>query len=1178
MLIWKLIFLISFFLIYTQCKTEKLDNILLRYIEEDKNNIIEINPETIQTEFLNNNQAKIFNFSNIANKSKNLLVHIFSINCEIEIHTNENNIIKNINENNDAFLIKINLEKNNNITIKPLINSKNKNIKNKKCPLIINSIFDNVYELKVEEQNPTIFYFNDQLTNINLFYNLRDFTKDKSFVVFQFLFNEKATFEINIDNIKTNQKRIISNSHNVFITEDSIKKLEEIDNILKINLRLVNYTNPCLIYFRVISNKFTPLILQKNYLNHAFITSDWEYQHYFMEISKGEEGEIMLHDKRQNGKLIGKICNKTDIQCLKFENETFEDNYLYKEHIRKLNFTYEETDYCHESCILLITYYHNTFDKIDDTIIGFEFTLLTRVWDKNDWTDTNIVTIPNNEYIFGYFDKDIINHHYYSISVSNEISRIYVEIKGFDIDFFYDEGKRKLNTYNSKITNKFNIDGASMQSILVEKYKGKYLSFTIRPADFLKHPTTFYYFRVFQLRENDKLIMPLDSNVENICALPDKTTIKCNYLLTNNYNEFKLTFSLFANNAILIYDSFNSYKSEKLDMQVDSMNTLIDKYKNLNNTKQNAIYCNNNNNLNYILFSISLIERQITIQNSFYDRKEEIYPQVYSPQIFKIENNTKIKYTFLRNMNFNLIANWIHGEGEIVNFGLVNLEMDVNYMGRPYSILISEINDTIIFKNPKDFVLYLGLKYNANKNIILEEITEYQISNIIQNKSFPFYYYIRNNLDENDSMDLNLKILDFQEMMKNITIEQMFCDEDTLDSLKQGKSINFKTKYKGHYDISSKSGLIQIKNDGKKESITLIKIDGPRNQLNQRILVQMIALILRPNLIDYFYLNSYVPVNQFIAGSITKSKNSAIYILNSDNEEIAEKIIIEFSRNNPGLELDTDTLDIISNKFENGIETFIIDKASIITVQFKESKTPENFTEGNYMFRYYYNTTKFIDYDYEFNKLYNTTINNNNDTEQKDIVRISFNFENLRIINNNESLIKYNIYLSLYINENSDEIFNTLSFNSIKPVAQNVVKSNSSEPDFTIDIDIDTTDLNNYTFITQIKFYLMSYSVNYKILTYSIPMDLTQYLKSPKENGARDNKANKFVLILSITSGILVIIVIIVVIYIIKVKNKNKDLKDKVLSISFSAGQTDSILSDNSNYSKKDEEYENTFI
>ena len=116
-------------------------------------------------------------------------------------------------------------------------------------------------------------------------------------------------------------------------------------------------------------------------------------------------------------------------------------------------------------------------------------------------------------------------------------------------------------------------------------------------------------------------------------------------------------------------------------------------------------------------------------------------------------------------------------------------------------------------------------------------------------------------------MDINLKILDFREMLKNITIEQMFCDEDTLNSLKQGKNLKFETKNKGHYDISSKSGLIQIKNDGKGENITLIKIDGPGDQSNQRILVQIIALIIRQiEHYDSFYANSYVPVNQFIAG------------------------------------------------------------------------------------------------------------------------------------------------------------------------------------------------------------------------------------------------------------------------------------------------------------------------
>ena len=35
-----------------------------------------------------------------------------------------------------------------------------------------------------------------------------------------------------------------------------------------------------------------------------------EYQYYYMQVSKGEEGELMLHNKRQKGILIAKLVNK----------------------------------------------------------------------------------------------------------------------------------------------------------------------------------------------------------------------------------------------------------------------------------------------------------------------------------------------------------------------------------------------------------------------------------------------------------------------------------------------------------------------------------------------------------------------------------------------------------------------------------------------------------------------------------------------------------------------------------------------------------------------------------------------------------------------------------------------------------------------------------------------------
>ena len=66
-------------------------------------------------------------------------------------------------------------------------------------------------------------------------------------------------------------------------------------------------------------------------------------------------------------------------------------------------------------------------------------------------SNSNIINIPNKEYIFRYFEKNLINHHYYSILISNETNNIIFEIKGKEIQFFYGEGRRKLNTYNDEL-------------------------------------------------------------------------------------------------------------------------------------------------------------------------------------------------------------------------------------------------------------------------------------------------------------------------------------------------------------------------------------------------------------------------------------------------------------------------------------------------------------------------------------------------------------------------------------------------------------------------------------------------------------------------------------------------------------------------------------------------------
>ena len=59
-------------------------------------------------------------------------------------------------------------------------------------------------------------------------------------------------------------------------------------------------------------------------------------------------------------------------------------------------------------CYLLITYSHDIYDL--NPRVGFEYTLLARIWDEEK-IDSKIINIPFNEYIFGVFEEDSINYN-----------------------------------------------------------------------------------------------------------------------------------------------------------------------------------------------------------------------------------------------------------------------------------------------------------------------------------------------------------------------------------------------------------------------------------------------------------------------------------------------------------------------------------------------------------------------------------------------------------------------------------------------------------------------------------------------------------------------------------------------------------------------------------------------
>ena len=256
-------------------------------------------------------------------------------------------------------------------------------------------------------------------------------------------------------------------------------------------------------------------LLQKNALNYGFLTSKTSYQYFYTEVFQGEEGELVLHNKRIYGRLYGKIVNKAEISKEDLNNISIYPNNItnssyildFNYHTCQLNFSYINTSTCSDGCYLLISF-EQKHSEGDFPLIGYEFTILTRFWNYTDYI-SEIVDIPFNEYLIGGFEKGSISHHYYSLFIPEDAEKIIIQIESNYLDGFIGEGRLKINTVKQiGNTEQLNlINDKNLLSLEVKKLGivGKTISFAFRPKDYFSEIFSYYYFRVLYLKVNETM-------------------------------------------------------------------------------------------------------------------------------------------------------------------------------------------------------------------------------------------------------------------------------------------------------------------------------------------------------------------------------------------------------------------------------------------------------------------------------------------------------------------------------------------------------------------------------------------------------------------------------------------------------------------------------------------------
>ena len=266
-------------------------------------------------------QISKFNFSKNENENDLLQVNIHSINCNIEIKSDVK-IINKINLNTYSILIN---PKNETIDIEPIFDviygEYRLNYENKTCYLSLNSYFLNDLNpnIQLDNNEKNIFYFDGKDNDLlNISYKINNISNNNNFVSLNFMLEDSSfLIDVSYSNFENSISKLINNSANIylnssFLTKNNKSKEAISENgVLKIKITNNKKEKPSLIYFKVIEMN-TVSLLEKNDLNFGFLTTQTTNQYYYTEVFKGEEGELMLHNKRFYGELYGKIIEKNE--------------------------------------------------------------------------------------------------------------------------------------------------------------------------------------------------------------------------------------------------------------------------------------------------------------------------------------------------------------------------------------------------------------------------------------------------------------------------------------------------------------------------------------------------------------------------------------------------------------------------------------------------------------------------------------------------------------------------------------------------------------------------------------------------------------------------------------------------------------------------------------------------
>lgn len=685
----------------------------------------------------------------------------------------------------------------------------------------------------------------------------------------------KYIITVSFDHVKETQY-IQTGNDLIYLSKNEWKKICK-DNeicpiIIKIKLDSIFIeTEPKLLISVKAVQDNNPSYLTKNKAKLDFLLgNNWQY--YYTDLGKDEEGDVLVSYRRGSGRLFGKIVPK-NIQTPE-EGASWRENYKFPTtveesldfygYIKKIIIRKNETQICQDGCYLLLSLKTSIVSEIDPFPNDFRehpFSIIIHTRSSNEIKDIPIINIPLAEYIIGnlysYEDNNI--YEYYSTIFTHDANKITIDFQSKVVNFYINVGPDNKPILGEEID-------------FVYESNGQDTAFEITKADFLAkckkrniniphedsllglsmtiglwtNKTDSFYTTVYSI----KIHLPFNDKLDIYEVKSDqKTLCKTEYISKDYYRCLFMVFYLGTDpvNHLILYPLIQDHSSYYMYADfIDREKYEFFDYSYLNSkipneraeyktNKTDYIYINHGKYNEYFVF-VSVVTKTNTIVqllSSLYTKDIQLSPNPSSPQLFLLEKDKDFSFEFTTNEDLFITFKSLCGIGniywEVDNNAQYSLHGRENFISLTNSLL-DKSNETKVFSNlfvknknvqqPNCPGLAFYIDYLLRpSDVDLDEIQLGQATQIgYRNTDFPVYIYSKIKDISDTHIFVNLYELggdSFSQFTTQIPFEisVTFLNESDIMNAKLYYQFlnNLEFKFKGVYDPMIKTGFVLIK-------------------------------------------------------------------------------------------------------------------------------------------------------------------------------------------------------------------------------------------------------------------------------------------------------------------------------------------------------------------------------